>query len=228
MAGAKSPGRTKTADCPALPARKPRRAPGEIRARILQAAGEEFKNSGFSGATTLNIARRAEVTEAQLFRYFGSKPALFHEAVFEPLVRHFDEFEAKYVHGTPETIALRDNAQIYIAGLQKFIREHSKLLMSLVFAQAYAPFTTPGVGGIDSLQSYFAKGAAMMTRRTGGKARVAPRLMVRVSFAAVLACILFKEWLFPAGMATEEEISAAIVDFVIDGIAVDLDRDKTK
>jgi AcrR family transcriptional regulator len=205
-------------------ARKQRRAPAEIRARILAAAGEEFKSFGFSGATTLNIARRADVTEAQLFRYFGTKQALFRDAVFEPLVRHFDEFDAKHVHGTPETITLRDNAQLYITELQQFIREHSKMLMSLVFAQTYAPSTTPGVGEIDSLQSYFTKGAAMMTRRTGGKAKVAPKLMVRVSFAAVLACILFKDWLFPTGMASEEEISAAIIDFVIDGITVDLGR----
>lgn len=217
---------TKAAQPTPLPAaRKARRAPAEIRERILAAAGEEFKSFGFSGATTLNIARRADVTEAQLFRYFGTKQALFREAVFEPLVRHFDEFDARHVHGTPESILLRDNAQLYITELQQFIREHSKMLMSLVFAQTYAPATTPGVGEIDSLQNYFAKGAAMMTRRTGGRAKVAPKLMVRVSFAAVLACILFKDWLFPAGMASEEEISAAIIDFVIDGIIVDLGRD---
>lgn len=201
-------------------ARKPRRAPGEIRERILQAAGEEFKSFGFSGATTLNIARRADVTEAQLFRYFGSKPVLFREAVFEPLVRHFDEFNAKHVHGMPESIALRENARLYISELQHFIRAHSKMLMSLVFAQTYAPFTTPGVGEIDSLQSYFAKGAAMMSRRSGEKAKVEPKLMVRVSFAAVLSCILFKDWMFPPGLAGEEEISEAIIDFVIDGITI--------
>ncbi len=204
-----------------LPAtRKPRRAPAEIRERILQAAGEEFKNFGFSGATTLNIARRADVTEAQLFRYFNTKPVLFHEAVFEPLVRHFDAFNAKHLHDVPERIVLRENARLYIGELQHFIRAHSKMLMSLVFAQTYAPFTTPGVGEIDSLQNYFARGAAMMNRRTGGKAKVEPKLMVRVSFAAVLSCILFQDWMFPPGLASEEEISEAIIDFVIDGITV--------
>jgi AcrR family transcriptional regulator len=205
------------------PARKPRRAPGEIRERILAAAGEEFKTHGFSGATTLNIARRADVTEAQLFRYFASKPILFREAVFEPLVRHFDVFDAKHHADTQNGLNLRENARLYIGELQQFIREHSKMLMSLVFAQTYSPFTTPGVGEIDSLQSYFARGAAMMTRRTKDRARVEPKLMVRVSFAAVLAAILFKDWLFPAGLASEEEISDALVDFVIDGISMSLD-----
>lgn len=215
------------ATLPHTAARKPRRAPAEIRERILLAAGEEFKDFGFSGATTLNIARRAEVTEAQLFRYFGTKQALFREAVFEPLVRHFDAFDASHVHGAPESILVRENARLYIIELQQFIRDHSKMLMSLVFAQTYTPLATPGVGEIDSLQNYFAKGAAMMTRRTGGRAKVAPKLMVRVSFAAVLACILFKDWMFPPGLASEEEIREAIIDFVIDGITVDLGQEST-
>jgi AcrR family transcriptional regulator len=204
-------------------ARKPRRAPGEIRERILRGAGEEFKTFGYAGATTLNIARRADVTEAQLFRYFGSKSVLFREAVFEPLVRHFDAFDERHKVGATGGGNIRENARLYISELQQFIGEHSKLLMSLVVAQTYAPFTMPGVGEIDSLQSYFARGAALMEKTTAGKVKVAPKLMVRVSFVAVLSCILFKDWMFPTGLASEEEVSEAIIDFVIDGITVDLD-----
>ena len=205
-------------------ARKPRRAPAEIRERILNAAGEEFKSCGYAGATTLNIARRAEVTEAQLFRYFASKSVLFREAVFEPLVRHFDAFDARHNAGLLDGPGIRENARLYISELQQFIREHSGLLMSLVVAQTYAPLTMPGVGEIDSLQNYFARGAAMMRRTRKDKAEltVEPKLMVRVSFAAVLACILFKDWIFPPGMAGEAEISEAIIDFVLDGITIDL------
>ncbi len=205
--------------------RRPRRAPGEIRERILQAAGGEFRSNGYAGATTLSIARRAEVTEAQLFRYFATKSVLFREAVFEPLVRHFDAFDARHHAGTLDGPGIRENARLYIGELQDFIREHSGLLMSLLVAQTYAPLTMPGVGGIDSLQRYFARGAALMSQTTQDKAdfTVAPRLMVRVSFAAVLACVLFKDWMFPPGLASEAEISEAIIDFVIDGITIDLD-----
>ena len=204
-------------------ARKQRRSPVEIRERILRGAGEEFKACGYAGATTLNIARRADVTEAQLFRYFASKSILFREAIFEPLVRHFDAFDASHKISAKEGGNLRENARLYISELQEFIGEHSKMLMSLVVAQTYAPFTMPGVSEIDSLQSYFARGAALMERRTPAKAKVAPKLMVRVSFAAVLSCILFKDWMFPAEIASEQEISDAIIDFVLDGITVDLD-----
>ena len=39
-----------------------------------------------------------------------------------------------------------------------------------------------------------------------------------VSFAAVLASVMFKDWLFPAGLASDEAIRDAIADFTIDGI----------
>ena len=42
--------------------------------------------------------------------------------------------------------------------------------------------------------------------------------MVRVSFAAVLANVMFRDWLFPAGLASEHDIREAIIDFVIDGL----------
>jgi hypothetical protein len=57
-----------------------------------------------------------------------------------------------------------------------------------------------------------------MSQRLKGDYKVAPKLMVRVSFAAVLACVMFKDWIFPPGLASDEEIRAAINDFVREGI----------
>jgi len=170
------------------------------------------------GATTAAIARRADVTEAQLFRYFGSKAELFREAVFKPLNQHFVDFNAKHVAAVDKTRSARDKAYLYISELQQFIGEHSKMLMSLVVAQTYTPGKTESVAEIDSLDAYFKRGAAMMARRMDKQPRVDPKLMVRVSFAAVLACVMFKDWIFPQGLAGKEEISAAIQDFVMDGI----------
>jgi AcrR family transcriptional regulator len=186
--------------------------------RLMQAAGAEFKRHGYGGATTAAIARRANVTEAQLFRYFSSKAELFRAAVFQPLNNHFIEFNARHQAAVDRVNSDTDMAHLYIAELQHFIAQHSQLLLSLVVAQTYTPRSTRGVAGIDSLEAYFKRGAAMMTRRMAATPRVDPRLMVRVSFAAVLACVVFKDWLFPRGLASEAEISAAIQDFVLDGI----------
>ena len=78
-----------------LAEQKKRRSTEENMDRILRAAADEFKASGFSGATTASIARRADVTQTQLFRYFASKADLYREAVFKPLNQHFLEFLAR-------------------------------------------------------------------------------------------------------------------------------------
>ena len=48
----------------------------ETRARILAAAREIFERNGTRGTTTREVAERAGVNEATLFRHFGSKRAL--------------------------------------------------------------------------------------------------------------------------------------------------------
>jgi len=207
-----------------LAEQKKRRSTEENRDRILRAAADEFKACGFSGATTATIARKADVTQAQLFRYFTSKTELFREAVFEPLNQHFVGFQSRLMPDATKAEARSDSARRYITELQQFLGEHSQTLMSLVVAQTYAPGSTDGVNEIDSVRAYFERGAAMMTNRMANASpRVDPKLMVRVSFAAVLGCVLFKEWIFPPGMASEDEIGAAINDFVLDGINANSD-----
>ncbi|HUP90361.1 MAG TPA: TolC family protein [Longimicrobiales bacterium] len=53
----------------------------EIRNRILDAAVKVFGETGYRGATTRRIAQLADVNEVTLFRHFGSKEELLHEAV---------------------------------------------------------------------------------------------------------------------------------------------------
>jgi AcrR family transcriptional regulator len=209
------------------PARRKRlRSTADNLERILRAAAHEFMASGFTGATTAAIARNAEVTEAQLFRYFSSKIELFRESVFKPLNQHFLDFTSSQLADGAPAESRRDKSYRYISELQQFLNQHSKLLMSLAVAQAYAPASMDGIDEIDSLNSYFERGASMMASRMVGKPKVDPNLMVRVSFAAVLGCILFKDWIFPAGPAGDQEINAAIKAFVMDGINANVHQDR--
>ena len=216
---------TRRKSVPAVADRKPRRRSTEENVdRILRAAADEFTTSGFAGATTASIARKAEVTQTQLFRYFDSKTQLFREAVFKPLDQHFLGFLSR-LGSDAATVATRaEKSRLYISELQQFLTEHSQMLLSLVVAQTYEPDSTPGVHDIDSLRTYFERGAALMTSRLAGTPKLDPKLMVRVSFAAVLGCILFREWILPADMASENEIGAAITDFMMDGINANSER----
>lgn len=202
-------------------ARRKRRSSEEIVDQILQAAEKEFKKSGYVGATIAAIAREAAVTETQLFRCFASKSELFREAIFKPLDRHFADFNARNL----SSAGLRNDrqtARLYIGELQEFISEHAGMLKSMVVAQIYAPEGADGVAEIGSLKAYFDRGAAMLSLARYPRPTRESRLIVRVSFAAVLANIIFKDWLFPKGLAREEEIQEAIIDFVIDGISANL------
>ena len=67
--------------------RRSGRRPGEgsTRADILAAATASFAESGYDRATIRAIAARAEVDPALVIHYFGSKEALFTEALQLPL-----------------------------------------------------------------------------------------------------------------------------------------------
>jgi AcrR family transcriptional regulator len=62
----------------------------EVRERIRRAALEVFAERGFRGATMPEIARRAGVAPANLYRYYDDKDALFAAMVPEDLARRHD------------------------------------------------------------------------------------------------------------------------------------------
>jgi AcrR family transcriptional regulator len=195
--------------------KRTRRSRDDLLERIVQAAREEFQRNGFAGATTAAIARTAGVTEAQLFRYFGSKANLFRETIFKPVDQHFTDFLNRHMPEIRKATSNAEMTDLYATELQRFIRENSGILASLVVAQTYESDTARPA--IDSLHTYFDRCAYLMGQRLKGRMKVDPRLTVRVIFGAVLASVMFKDWIFPAGLATDAEITTAVNDFVKEG-----------
>jgi TetR/AcrR family transcriptional regulator len=73
-----------------------KRLSAEARRRlIVDAAREVFLENGEAGARLRDIAERAGITEAYLYRYFTSKSELYHAAVLEPVERIIVDFEAE-------------------------------------------------------------------------------------------------------------------------------------
>ena len=75
---------------PSLPSSDPRRAPPRrsrdaraTRARLIRSALELFTAQGFRGTTTPEIAQRAGVAEATIYRHFQGKEALLTAACLE-------------------------------------------------------------------------------------------------------------------------------------------------
>jgi AcrR family transcriptional regulator len=57
--------------------RRQRMSGADRRQQVLRIAAEEFADGGLHGTSTEVIARRAEITQAYIFRLFGTKKALF-------------------------------------------------------------------------------------------------------------------------------------------------------
>lgn len=84
---------------------------GTARAKLEASAREVFAERGYRGATTRDIAGRSGVSEPMLFRHFGSKEALFEQAVVDPVVAFMDGYVAEWAqrpHGEEDaTLELR-------------------------------------------------------------------------------------------------------------------------
>ena len=203
---------------PKAPAkRRKRRSASEIRGRLLAATQEEFKQYGY-GATTAAIAHRADVTEGQLYRYFDSKKELFREAIFIPLNKQLSEFGARYLSDISNIADKKERARLYITGLQEFINEHSEMLMALTVSKPYQRESTVHVSELDSLFSFFDLGAVLLESRKGKDSPVNAKLMAKIIFATVLSSVMFKDWLFPEGETSSEEVVEAIGDYLITSV----------
>ncbi len=80
----------------AVRVRATRRSSEEVRSLLVKAAGELFGENGYSGVTTRQIAERAGVSEAILWRQFRTKAALFNVAVTEPIVQFLSDFVQQF------------------------------------------------------------------------------------------------------------------------------------
>ncbi|MFD0901523.1 TetR/AcrR family transcriptional regulator [Actinomadura sediminis] len=66
--------------------------PDETRARVLDAAYEQFSRMGVQRSTMEDVARRAGVSRITVYRRFATKDALVEQVVRRELRRYFDRF----------------------------------------------------------------------------------------------------------------------------------------
>lgn len=112
----------------------------DTHARILDAAIEQFRMSGFKGTSTRAIAERAGVNEVTLFRHFGSKLALLREAVVYTLQKiRIPEDPEPYLR-----LPLREGLGQFLGAYLRQVTECSDILM-LGFSET---FTHPEVSEV--------------------------------------------------------------------------------
>ncbi|WP_156687424.1 TetR/AcrR family transcriptional regulator [Mycobacterium sp. Marseille-P9652] len=109
--------------------RRPRGAP---RGLLLDAGRALFARRDYRSTTTREIAQAAGVTEHLLFRHFGSKAALFREALVAPFTEFVDEFAQTWQSVVPEETDEQELARLFVGRLYDLFVENQGLLFTLM------------------------------------------------------------------------------------------------
>jgi AcrR family transcriptional regulator len=117
---------------PVAAVRRPR---GEPRRLLLDAARTLFARQDYRSTTTREIAQAAGVTEHLLFRNFGSKAALFREALVVPFVSFVDEFGQTWQSVVPEETDETELTRLFVSQLYDVFVEHQGLLLTLMASE---------------------------------------------------------------------------------------------
>lgn len=197
--------------------RRTRRSTREVIDRILAASVTEFGEHGFSGARTAAIAQRAGVVEALLFKHFDSKEGLFQQAIFTYLDTHYTRFAEEHRFEENDDEGRQSASRDYIEAQQDFLRRHSRMFRSLFANEAFGNGDDPDAPMPSGLQDYLDKMVGIVEARGPRDAQSDAELTARISFATILACTVFRDLLFPAGIADDEKIRAAVAEFVMEG-----------
>ncbi|MGZ4514560.1 MAG: TetR/AcrR family transcriptional regulator [Mycobacterium sp.] len=121
------------AEAPAPANRRPRGAPRKL---LLDTARARFARQDYRSTTTREIAQAAGVTEHLLFRHFGSKAALFREALVLPFTDFVDEFGRTWQAVVPEETDEGELARQFVGQLYDVFVEHQGLLLTLMASEA--------------------------------------------------------------------------------------------
>nr|WP_296766962.1 TetR family transcriptional regulator [Rhodococcus sp. (in: high G+C Gram-positive bacteria)] len=128
------------------------------REQLLTLAAEEFAAAGLQGASTELLAQRAEISQAYIFRLFGTKKNLFLQVV--------DRSFSRLIDGMDQTAELTRGAQsLAVMGEYyntRALTEHTDLLVQL---QAFAACGDPEVR--DVVREHMARMWSSTADRTG-------------------------------------------------------------
>jgi AcrR family transcriptional regulator len=179
------------------PRRVPRRR-GQARQATIDAARALFAERGYQGVSVRDIAGAAEVSEALIFRNFGTKEQLFEEAVAEPYRHFLADFQRRW----EQLEQPQGNAEMieqFVVELYDFVREHRDLLFALVVASRFGALSAEASDAIAEHLSTQVRNLAGMTTREAqwrGLEHVDHELAASCTIAMVLAIVLLDDALF--------------------------------
>lgn len=106
----------------------------ERREQILQSALIVFVEKGYKGATTLDIAKEAEISEVTLFRYFDSKKQIFMDAIEPVLLISLKESIAE-----AKDLEAKDKIEYILKNRIQFISENQEVIKLILMESQINP-----------------------------------------------------------------------------------------
>jgi AcrR family transcriptional regulator len=201
------------AETPVQATRRPRGAPRRL---LLDAARDLFARQDYRSTTTRQIAEAAGVTEHLLFRQFGSKAALFREALVRPFTSFVDEFGRTWRAVIPEETDEDDLARHFVGELYDVFLEHRGLVVTLLASEALSEeeMTEAGIADIRRalalLGQISAEGMDIRGMRSGHPDLAAHSTVAMIAGMAALRSTFFGTKP-PSREAIVEELTQAIL-----------------
>ncbi|MDR7869426.1 MAG: TetR/AcrR family transcriptional regulator [Tissierellaceae bacterium] len=106
----------------------------ERREQILESALKTFIEKGYNGSTTMDIAKKADISEVTLFRYFDSKKQIFMDAIEPILVSSLKE--SLVASKDLETI---EKLEYILKDRIKFISKHHEVIKLILMESQINP-----------------------------------------------------------------------------------------
>jgi AcrR family transcriptional regulator len=188
--------------------RRQRRSREDVLALIRDAALQLFAERGYAGATTQEIARKADVSETLLFRHFGGKANLYDAVVSAPFLKIMESFgeEQARADGGEAPNARKQSGELF-----DFFEQNREVFSALMLGSASAEGTDPvRLAGLETTFRQAAEGVYAAYARAGKEPPFDLDIAVRLTFGMVAAAVLLRPMLFSASDATSEEIRKVI------------------
>ena len=166
-----------------------------MRTLVLEAARELFDQRGYERVSTREIAEHAGVTQAALFRHFGTKADLFVEAVGQPLYGFVTDYLRRWIDGGHGRDTSLHDTEVFVDGLYALLLDNRPLLAALTGRIGDASHPVP----TRFLQDLFERLEREVTAEARAKKdeTMDPAYAVRFTFALVYGVAMLDETLFP-------------------------------
>jgi AcrR family transcriptional regulator len=200
------------------PAQATRRHRGEPRRLLLDAARELFALQDYRSTTTREIAEAAGVTEALLFRHFGSKAVLFREALVLPFTGFVDEFGRTWRAVVPEETNEDELARNFVGQLYNVFTEHRGLVVTLLATDSLSEEEMADAGIADIRQALAVLGQISAEgMRLRGMRSSHPDLAAYSTVAMIAGMAALRSTYFGAEQPSREAIVEELTQAILHG-----------